>query len=119
MRGLRILGGIVLLLASECARQGETDPAGALRAEAIWRHHEEAVERALSGVSKDEEFAEACLFFQRLTNIDLHGDGTFIGWIPTQQTKRDLIRLRAWHRANGKRIYWDPASKSVKVRPPP
>lgn len=114
----RLIVLALLILSTSCGRRAQIDPADAAKAEALWQQHENAVVRALHGVSRGEEFAEASLFFHQLTGIQIHGDGSFVGWLPTAGAEQDLQRLRLWHRWNQGRIYWDEKSHSVKVLPP-
>lgn len=114
----RVIVLVIFILSASCGQRVKIDPADAAKAEVLWQQHEDAVVRALHGVSRGEEFGEACLFFQKLTGIQIHGDGSFVGWLPTPGAEQDLQHLRLWHRKNRGRIYWDAESHSVKILPP-
>jgi hypothetical protein len=89
------------------------------RATAEWARHFEVVERAAAGSHANDEFSQACGFFEELTGIVVHGDGNTFGWFPTKQTASDIPLLRGWYAANKHRLYWDEPVQKVRVRPAP
>lgn len=86
-------------------------------AEAEWARQLSIVERAIAGYHENDNFSEACAFFENLTGIVLHGDGNTLGWFPTEKTASDIPRLRAWYGENHSRLYWDEVAEKVNVRP--
>jgi hypothetical protein len=85
----------------------------------IWRKQERIVQDALAGRPYSiEAFGKACDFFTRLTGIEIRGNGSYFDWLPTQETAIDFRRVEDWYAVNRGRLYWDEASKSVKVHPP-
>lgn len=88
------------------------------RAELEWQRHITSLEAAVTGGVHDESFEEACQFFERVTGEPVRGNGSPFGWLPNEATRSDLDSLRAWYSANHSRLYWDEATKTVKVRSP-
>ncbi len=95
---------------------GGSSTADRLAAE-IWKKHEAAVERALKGQQKDDEFVDACLFFEQLTGVSIHVNMFTFGFIPEREAPQDLKLIRAWYKKNHSRLYWDEATETVRVRP--
>ena len=86
------------------------------RALEVWKKHEAVVERAIKGEQKDDEFGEACLFFEQVTGISIHVNIFTLGYIPEAEAANDLKLIKAWYRENHARLYWDEATKTVKVK---
>ena len=112
-----IVTSLIIALALLCGcshprRSSSEDP----RAVAVWHTHEVAFRNALRGYQKNDDFEHACVFFEGLTGIKMHVDLSVIGFLPTPESTNDLARLRAWYRTNRRRIYWDDATKMVRVR---
>jgi hypothetical protein len=95
------------------ARNDSLDP----KAVAVWHKHERVFQRALNGYQKNDEFDQACLFFEQTTGLTMHVNNFTLGTLPTPETKQDLVRIRAWYKANKNRLYWDESTRTVKVRP--
>lgn len=70
------------------------------------------------GTYSPEEFAEACMFFTRLTGLEIRGNGTYLGLLPNEHTADDLKSVQEWYRKNNERIYWDEGAQAVKVEAP-
>jgi hypothetical protein len=96
-RAMRLIGflyAMVLgLILVSCGSVGETVEANQTmhsKAQVIWRHHEEAILRALGPPPQESTllagFAEAVDFFERLTGI-ISDTGTYFGRLPTQDSK--------------------------------
>lgn len=103
-------------LACTTPRSGASDPTNA-RAIEIWQGHEAAVERALEANQKDDEFPDACAFFERVAGIGIDANMFTLGFAPTPKTEADLKRVRDWFRDNKTRLYWDDSAGEVRVRP--
>src|SRR6185503_8227407 len=86
------------------------------RASIVWENNESTFVRALQGHQKNDDFDRACTFFERLTGIHLHLNFYTFGVLPTPETDQDLRLIRAWYRENKYRLYWDEATKTVKLR---
>lgn len=83
-----------------------------------WKKQERIMEDALAGRTYSiEEFGNACEFFTKLTGIEIRGNGSYFGWLPTQESATDFQRVKDWYAVNRDRLYWDEASGSVKVQP--
>jgi len=82
--------------------------------ERLWRVHERAIERAVEGAIKDDEFEQACDFFATLTGIEVHGRGSYVGWVPTDETGEDLARLRKWYEQHRAELRWDPTEGTIR-----
>jgi len=109
---------ILLLLVLSCSgcevseepsQPGHEDPLE------IWQQHETAIQRAVDGYIIDDEFRDACEFFLELTGIDVRGDGSYIGWLPTEETKEDLVSLQLWLDENRQRLDWDRDQREVTL----
>lgn len=81
-----------------------------------WKKHEEVVERAIKGEQRDDEFGDACLFFEQVTGISIHVNIFTLGYAPEAEAVNDLKLIKAWYRENHARLYWDEATKTVKVK---
>jgi hypothetical protein len=83
----------------------------------VWASNERIMEGALSGKGYSvEKFNGACDFFERLTGIQVRGNGTYFGWLANEETEEDFKKIKKWYQINRERLYWDETSKSVKVR---
>jgi hypothetical protein len=107
-------------LCSGChAKEDSSNPrisASVNRAEKVWRENERVVKGALSGHAYfPDKFGDACAFFGNVTGIKIRGRGTFFGWLPNEYSAADFERVESWYSVNRDRLYWDEASKSVKV----
>jgi hypothetical protein len=86
------------------------------RAEKVWRENERIVKGALSGHAySPDRFGDACAFFENVAGIEIRGRGTFFGWLPNEYSAADFERVESWYSVNRSRLYWDEASRSVKV----
>lgn len=110
------LYSIMLLLLGLAWRYKQAIPERAARE--VWREHEQVVSDAAEGKRVDlNDFADAALFFAKLTGINVPGDhSTIIDWMPNKDTGTALVPLRRWYAQHHHRLYWDEESKSVKVR---
>jgi hypothetical protein len=102
---------LAIAFAMACAT-GATDA----RVEQTWKHHETVFAAALVGPSEEQEFLDACTFFEELTGIRLNLEIFTMGALPTSESKNDLERLRAWHRKNRELLYWDIVTNSVRIK---
>jgi hypothetical protein len=84
--------------------------------ESLWKHHELAVQRAIEGDQKGDEFGDACLFFEVVASISVRANIFTLGHAPRPETRADLELVRAWYEANRHRLYWDERSRTVKLR---
>jgi hypothetical protein len=108
-----------MFLLSVCGQARKPAEAVDPKAAAIWRKYEVAFRRGLNGHQGNNEFDEACLFFEQTTGLTMHVNDSTLGVFPTPETKQDLIRIRAWYKINQRRLYWDESARAVKVRPKP
>ncbi len=70
-------------------------------AAAEWNRNIDVLERAVAGgLLHGDEFGQACLFFEELTSIRVHGEGTTIGFLITTETQGDLEKLVQWYSEN-------------------
>ena len=98
-----------------CAEPNKIDPRAAA-AEKVWRENERIVKGALSGHAySPDRFGDACAFFENVAGIKIRGRGTFFGWLPNESSAADFERVESWYSVNRGRLYWDEASRSVKV----
>lgn len=107
------------LFLSGCRHSREPAASVDPKATAIWLKHEAVFQQALNGHQEDDEFDQACRFFEETTGIKLHLNFYTLGILPTPESEQDLARLRAWYRLNKPRLYWDELTGRVKVRPLP
>jgi hypothetical protein len=49
--------------------------------------------------------------------MELHLGFFTFGILPTAEPRQDFARIRAWYKVNKGRLYWDPSTRSVGVRP--
>lgn len=117
-----LVGGLFLLPGCDKANN-RSDPSlqhertPAVNVDEIWRKNEKIVTNALNGRGYSvEEFGRACKFFEKTTGIEIRGNGSFFGWLANRETAVDFKKVQAWYSVNHDRLYWDEASKSVKVR---
>jgi hypothetical protein len=86
-------------------------------ADEVWKENERVVRNALGGKTYSiDKFGAACGFFETTTGIVIRGNGSFFGWLPDQDTATDFKKVEEWYAVNRDRLYWDEASKSVRVR---
>lgn len=112
------LGALPLAVCLLGCSTSTTSSAANRRALEVWKKHETAVEHAVKGKQRNDEFGEACLFFEQLTGISIHANIFTLGYAPEPEAKNDLKLIRAWYRENRERLYWDETAGTVKVRPP-
>lgn len=87
------------------------------KATEIWHKHELVFAKALRGSQKDDDFERACLFFEQVTGLKIHANFFTLGVLPTPETERDFVKIKAWYQENKHRLYWDESTSTVKVRP--
>ncbi len=86
-----------VFIACRCTRIEDTHNIAA----AEWDRNIEVLERAVSGGPlRGDEFGQACLFFEELTSIRVHGEGTTVGYLITAETEGDLKKLGQWYSEN-------------------
>lgn len=100
-----------------CGTSTAASSAASRRALEVWKRHETALEHAIKGKQRNDEFGEACLFFEQVAGISVHVNIFTLGYATEPETKTDLKLIRAWYRENHERLYWDEATGTVKVRP--
>src|SRR6267142_2515144 len=87
------------------------------KAQAAWVANDRVLGNILDGKPfNQDEFVRSVDFFQELTGIQSHDDGTDIGRVPDNDLREDLERWRAWYTVNGSRLYWDEPSGRVLIR---
>jgi hypothetical protein len=101
--------------ASCCGRIDSPEGDPHVKAIEVWQHNERIVVLALAGITVNDQFEEACLFFKDVTGIQIRGDATYLGWLPNRHTKEDLRRIRAWYQENSGRLYWEKSHQKVRV----
>ncbi len=90
------------------------------RVSETWRRHDLAFAQAAHGDTRGPEFGDASRFFEETTELRLHLNiSSYVGALPTAATGEDLVSIREWLVRNADRLYWDKATGTVKVRPPP
>ena len=118
----RLLAGLLLTGASlfplSACRSGDALSQDANRlAVAEWKKNMEILERGLAGGPlRGTEFESACLFFERLTSIPVRGNGTPVGYLPTDETREDFERLKQWFTQNRELLFFDERSNRIEVR---
>lgn len=85
----------------------------------IWKEHENRLRDAIEGWPRSDEVCEPCAFFQQVAGIQVHVNFFTLGYVPGSEAKDDLKRIQAWYRKNHRRLYWNEATGTVKVRPEP
>jgi hypothetical protein len=86
------------------------------RVDSLWKHHEQAVQRAIEANQKGDEFGDARLFFEVVAGITVRANIFTLGHAPVPETRADLELVRAWYKTNRRRLYWDEKSRTVKLR---
>ncbi len=86
------------------------------KALATWKEHEKTVKSAIDQMTWGNEFGDACVFFARVTGIEIDADGDWVGWHPGPHARADLEHVRAWHAAHRGGLVWDEAAKTVSRR---
>lgn len=89
------------------------------QAQEFWHQHERVISDIALGKRVNlDEFHEAVLFFEKLTDITVPSDHSiFIDSMPTEDTATALGPLRGWYAKNKHRLYWDEESNEVKLTP--
>jgi len=89
------------------------------KAEEIWQKHEEVFVDLREGKNVNAvDFDEACAFFYHLTQVEIPSDhNPFIDCYPTKDSYKALVPLQAWYSKNHGRLYWDEATKAVRLAP--
>lgn len=87
------------------------------RAAAIWQKQEAVFKMALEGHQENDDFLEACGFFERITGLVLRLNYFTFGALPTRESNQDLKLIQSWYKSNGHCLHWDEPSRMVKVRP--
>lgn len=114
-RWLSVLSLAACLLG--CGISTASSSAANRRALEVWKKHEAVVELAIKGEQRNNEFGEACLFFEQVAGISIHVNIFTLGYVPEAEAANDLKLIRTWYRENHERLYWDEATGTVKVRP--
>lgn len=86
------------------------------RAAAIWKKQEAVFMMALGGHQENDDFLEACGFFEGITGVVLHLNYFTFGALPTRESNQDLKLIKSWYKSNGHCLHWDESSKKVKIR---
>jgi hypothetical protein len=83
----------------------------------LWEREMRIVRGAVDGEKVSEsEFLHAISFFSDLTGIEIRANLSYVGAIPTEETRSDLSKLSAWFQKHGSRIYWSKSEESVELR---
>jgi hypothetical protein len=108
---------VVMLFLLTCANQHQRPmPSVDPRVAEVWERNDMIVERALKGDQEGDNFVQACEFFEHLTGVKVHINFFTLGISPTRETRADLEKVRVWYRVNKNRLYWDSATRSVRLR---
>ncbi len=84
--------------------------------EAEWNRNVAAIEAAVNGGSvTEEEFAKACLFFERLTGISVSTDMTYVGMVATDDTGNDLLQVKQWLKTYKHQLCWNSSSQTTEL----
>jgi hypothetical protein len=86
------------------------------QAQEIWMSHESAVELALDGQQRDDDFVEAVRFFSDVTGIEIDVEIFSLGYLPGPHAKEDLTKIQAWYEQNADRLYFDEDWLNVRVQ---
>ena len=110
---------LLILISSSRSYARPHSPAASVdpKAAAIWHKNERVFRRALNGHQRNDEFDQACLFFEHMTGVELHLNYFTLGTLPTAESGKDFARIQAWYKINKSRLYWDKSTRSVEVRP--
>lgn len=89
------------------------------KAQAVFLSNERVIEHSAKLRHVDlNRFDEASSFLETLTGISVPGDHNLAAdWYPTRETAKAIKPLRHWYAVNKDRLYWDEATKAVKLRP--
>jgi hypothetical protein len=87
------------------------------KAREIWREHERVVIDAAAGRRVHlDDFADAVLFFERLTGIYVPSEhSTLIDAMPNKDTASAVEPLRRWYQENKYDLYWDEQRREVRL----
>ena len=89
---------------------------GLRKAQELWKDHESVVAQAVRGEEHDtDQFVKAVDFFREVAGIKIRVEIYTFGYMPTAETAQDLELVRAWFDANGDRLYYDQATRTVRV----
>ena len=84
------------------------------RAVNTWDAHLKVLEDAVEGrPHSDEDLMRAGRFFRELTGIEIRGEGSYVGWLATSETREDLNTLREWFLEHGNDLRWDSKKEQV------
>src|SRR5262249_34341532 len=108
---------LVASLSLGCKGKDAAAPGVDPKVVAAWNYNEKIFEKALNENQEGDEFDRACEFFWRLTGIELHVNYSTVGILPTEETPKDLVRIKNWYKVNKERLYWDESTGAVKVHP--
>jgi len=84
-----------------------------------WSEKEQIIVVASAGREVDlDDFEEACRFFYRVADISVPGDHSIVAyWYPIPETASALPEIQAWYLLNKDRLYWDPETEKVILKP--
>jgi len=108
---------LIILLSVLSCREGQKrayndDVDSRIRSE--WAKNIYIIEKDLAGKRPiGEEFIDACIFFQRLTGIEISGTMSFDGWMPNRDSARGLSEVKIWYKKNKKLLCWNEEIRSV------
>ena len=79
-----------------------------------WQLHMRVLEDAVEGQPHvAEDLMQAGLFFRELTGIEIRGEGSYVGWLATPETREDLFSLKDWFLEHRDDLRWDSKEEVV------
>ena len=80
-----------------------------------WQRHRDILVRILQGKRfQTTEYAAAVGFFETVTGLHAHDDGSDVGRIPTGRLESDLMAWDQWVAVNAGCLRWNSARQSVE-----
>ena len=85
----------------------------------LWAAYSRDVESALQGVQYNDSLENASRFFRDVSGIEIRFEHSYVGALPTEETRSDWDRVRAWFEGHKARLFWSEAAQRVRVKGAP